>query len=290
LDFQYALQNFSLNALADVLIVAILFFIVSLVLRGTQAMTLIRGMVVLLGGLALVSALFNFTALQYLLTNLLTVLAIAIPVIFQPELRRVLDRLGRTGLWFNRTPAEAERQVLIESISAAAERLSERRHGALIVLERNTGLQDLMRTGVSLNAQVSPQLLLTIFWPKTELHDGAVIVNRDGLIAAAGCVLPLSSVRNMTGPKLGTRHRAAIGISEVSDVIVVVVSEETGRISIANAGRLITKLDGARLRTILTALYYGERPVNLGFVARLREAIQAATGRNNRTQETQKNL
>ncbi|MBW4436680.1 MAG: diadenylate cyclase CdaA [Pleurocapsa minor GSE-CHR-MK-17-07R] len=290
MDFQYALQNFSLNALADVLIVAILFFIVSLVLRGTQAMTLIRGMVVLLGGLALVSALFNFTALQYLLTNLLTVLAIAIPVIFQPELRRVLDRLGRTGLWFNRTPAEAERQVLIESISAAAERLSERRHGALIVLERNTGLQDLMRTGVSLNAQVSPQLLLTIFWPKTELHDGAVIVNRDGLIAAAGCVLPLSSVRNMTGPKLGTRHRAAIGISEVSDVIVVVVSEETGRISIANAGRLITKLDGARLRTILTALYYGERPVNLGFVARLREAIQAATGRNNRTQETQKNL
>lgn len=290
MDFQYALQNFSLNALADVLIVAILFFIVSLVLRGTQAMTLIRGMVLLLGGLALVSALFNFTALQYLLTNLLTVLAIAIPVIFQPELRRVLDRLGRTGLWFNRSPAEAERQVLIESISAAAERLSERRHGALIVLERNTGLQDLMRTGVNLNAHVSPQLLLTIFWPKTELHDGAVIVNRDGLIAAAGCVLPLSSVRNMTGPKLGTRHRAAIGISEVSDVIVVVVSEETGRISIANAGRLITKLDGARLRTILTALYYGERPVNLGFVARLREAIQAATGRNNRTQETQKNL
>lgn len=290
MDFQYALQNFSLNALADVLIVAILFFIVSLVLRGTQAMTLIRGMVLLLGGLALVSALFNFTALQYLLTNLLTVLAIAIPVIFQPELRRVLDRLGRTGLWFNRTPADAERQLLIESISAAAERLSERRHGALVVLERNTGLQDLMRTGVSLNAQVSPQLLLTIFWPKTELHDGAVIVNRDGLIAAAGCVLPLSSVRNMTGPKLGTRHRAAIGISEVSDVIVVVVSEETGRISIANAGRLITKLDGTRLRTILTALYYGERPVNLGFVARLREAIQAATGRSNRTQETQKNL
>jgi diadenylate cyclase len=186
--------------------------------------------------------------------------------------------------------AEAERQALIENISAAAERLSERRHGALIVLERNTGLQDLMRTGVSLNAQVSPQLLLTIFWPKTELHDGAVIVNRDGLLAAAGCVLPLSSVRNMTGPKLGTRHRAAIGVSEITDVIVVVVSEETGRISIANAGRLITKLDGARLRTILTALYYGERPVNLGFLARVREAVQVATGRNSRAQETQKNL
>lgn len=279
MDLTYALQNLTLTALLDILIVAALFFLISLFLRGTQAMTLLRGMALLIGGLVLVSSLLNLTALQWLLGNMLTVLAVAIPVIFQPEIRRALDRLGRTGVVFSRPPAEDQRQQLIAQVVAAAERLSERRHGALIVLERNTGTQEYQRTGVALDSEVAPQLLLTIFWPKTELHDGAVIINREGRIAAAACVLPLSSVRSMSGPKLGTRHRAALGMSEVSDAVVVVVSEESGRISVAHTGRLISRLDPGRLRTILGALYFGEEVRTRGFIPRLREALNALAGR-----------
>lgn len=279
MDLTYALQNLTLTALLDILIVAALFFLISLFLRGTQAMSLLRGMALLIGGLVLVSSLLNLTALQWLLANMLTVLAVSIPVIFQPEIRRALDRLGRTGVVFSRGPAEDQRQHLIEQVVAAAERLSERRHGALIVMERNTGTQEYQRTGVALDSEVAPQLLLTIFWPKTELHDGAVIINREGRISAAACVLPLSSVRSMSGPKLGTRHRAALGMSEVSDAVVVVVSEETGRISVAHTGRLISRLDPGRLRTILGALYFGEELRTRGFVPRLREALNALSGR-----------
>jgi diadenylate cyclase len=288
MDVLYALQSLTLTSLVDIFIVASLFFIVSLFLRGTQAMTLLRGMALLIGAVALFSALFNLTALQWLLANLLTVSAIAILVIFQPEIRRFLERLGQAGVLFNRPPQESERSQLIEAISTAAERLSERRHGALIVLERNSGLRDFIRTGIPLDSEVSPQLLLTIFWPKTELHDGAVIINHEGRIAAAACVLPLSSVRNMSAPKLGTRHRAAIGMSEVSDAIVVVVSEETGRISIANAGRLIPRLDPSRLRTILGALYGTDGEETLSLVQRVREAVTVAVGRA-RPNESQKN-
>lgn len=127
------------------------------------------------------------------------------------------------------------------------------------MLERNSSLQEYIRTGIAMDADVTPQLLLTIFWPKTELHDGAVIISEKGKVASAASVLPLSSSRNLTTPKLGTRHRAAIGISEVSDAIVVVVSEETGRISVTNGGRLIPRLDPKRLRTILNAFYGPER-------------------------------
>lgn len=289
MDIVYALQSLTLTSLLDIFIVATLFFLISIFLRGTQAMTLLRGTALLIGGLVLVSSLLNLTALQWLLTSMLTVVAIAIPVIFQPEIRRALDRLGRTGVWFNRGPADDQRQRLIDAIATAAERLSDRRHGALVVLERNSGTGEFQRTGVPIDGDVSPQLLLTIFWPKTELHDGAVIVNREGKLAAAACVLPLSSVRGMTGPKLGTRHRAAIGMSEVSDAIVVVISEETGRISVANAGRLISRLDGARLRTILNALYFGERPARLPIWQRLRESVNAISGRP-QSHETQKTL
>ena len=155
----------------------------------------------------------------------------------------------------------------------AAERLSERRHGALIVLERSSSLQEYIRTGISLNGDVSPQLFLTIFWPKTELHDGAAIVDRAGKIASAASVLPLSSARNLGQPKLGTRHRAAIGLSEVSDAICVIVSEETGRISIANGGRLIPRLDSKRMRTILSALYGSDRTQALTLPQRVREQV-----------------
>jgi diadenylate cyclase len=164
--------------------------------------------------------------------------------------------------------------VVIEQVAQAAERLSERRHGALIVLERTSGLGEYVRTGVRLNADVSPQLLLTIFWPKTELHDGAVIIS-EGRITAAAAVLPLSAARTLNGPKLGTRHRAAIGISEASDAVTVVVSEETGRISVASGGRLISRLDGKRLRTILSAMYGPQPTDELPWIQRLRQLLPA---------------
>lgn len=244
-------------AILDILTVAAIFYGISLLLRSTQSVPLLRGILILVLVVGAMASIFPFAAFRWLLGNVVTVIAVAIPVIFQPELRRALERIGRAGMSFGRRNIEAQaRQKVIDDICAAAARLSERRHGALIVLEREASLQEYIDTGVTLDSEISPQLLLTIFWPKTELHDGAAIL-RQGKIAAAACVLPLSSGRQLTDRKLGTRHRAALGISEVSDGICVVVSEETGQISVANGGRMIRRLDATRLNTILMA-FYGE--------------------------------
>lgn len=275
----WALSNLDFRAILDILLVALMFFGLSFFIRGTQAMALLRGVLLLLGIVVVVSNVLQLTALRWLLQNVLTFLAVAIPVIFQPELRRALERLGRAGFLVNRQAPESLRTKIIEDICTAAERLSERRHGALIVLERNSSLQEYIRTGVPLNSDVSPQLLLTVFWPKTELHDGAAIIDNQGRVAAAASVLPLSSARTMTTPKLGTRHRAALGMSEVSDAICVIVSEETGRISIANGGRLIPRLDSKRLRTILNAFYGPERTESQPVWQRLRETVDGVVSR-----------
>ncbi len=259
MELQWALDNLTWKALLDILLVGLLFFGASFYFRGTQAIALIRGLLILLVTLLVVSSVFDLQALRWLTQNLLVVMGLAIPVIFQPELRRALERLGRAGTLLNRQAPESVRAKVIEEISVAAEKLSERRHGALIVLQRQSNLEEYIKTGIPLNSDVTSQLLLTVFWPKTELHDGAAIIDENGRMASAASVLPLTASRNLPDPKLGTRHRAALGISEVSDAICVVVSEETGRISITNAGRMIPKLDGKRLRTILSAFYGDER-------------------------------
>jgi diadenylate cyclase len=184
------------------------------------------------------------------------VLAVAIPIIFQPELRRALERLGRSsgGLFSQATPEEV--QVYIsDQVCKASKKLSERRHGALIVLQRGSSLQAYVNTGVVIDSQVTVDLLLTVFWPKTELHDGAVIIDSKGRMAAAASVLPLSASRNLPDQKMGTRHRASLGISEISDALCVVVSEESGKIAITNGGRMVSRLEPERLRTILNAMY-----------------------------------
>ncbi len=270
MELIWALQNLTPTAILDILIVALFFFALSFFIRGTQAVALLRGVLLLIAAVALVSNSLQLLALRWLLENLLTVLAVAVPIIFQPEIRRFLERLGQGTLFSRAQAPEAVRLRIIEDVCQAAERLAERRHGALIVLERNSSLGEYIRTGVPMNAQVSAQLLLTIFLPKTELHDGAVIIDRSGRIASAASVLPLSSVRTMQSPKLGTRHRAGLGVSEISDAIVVVISEETGRISICQNGRLITKLDGMRLRTILNAFYGLDRQEEVRLRTRLR--------------------
>jgi diadenylate cyclase len=258
-ELVWALDNLTLKSVIDILLVALIFFGASFFFRGTQAVALLRGMMLVLVGMLLISSVLNLTALRWLLENTIVVLGIAIPVIFQPELRRALEQVGRAGRFLNRQAPESVRDRVIEEVCQAAEKLSERRHGALIVLQRQSSLQEYVRTGIPLNSDVTSQLLLTIFWPKTELHDGAAIIDQTGRIASAASVLPLTASRNLPDPKLGTRHRAALGISEVSDAVCVVVSEETGRISITNGGRMIPRLDAKRLRTILNAFYSPER-------------------------------
>lgn len=257
----------------DILLVTVLFFSLSFLFRGTQAVALLRGTLFVFVSLIIVSSVFQLQALSWLLSNSLFVFAVAIPVIFQPELRRALERLGRAGIFFGgRAQAESKIQI-IEDLCAAAERLSERRHGALIVLERQSNLEEFMRTGVALDSYVNAALLLTVFWPKTELHDGAVIINRAGRVSAAAAVLPLSATRNLPQKKQGTRHRAGLGITEVSDAVCIVVSEETGRISLANGGRMIPRLDRQRLQTILSALYTPDDARPPRFFSRVRTNI-----------------
>jgi diadenylate cyclase len=258
-ELLWALDSLTWKALLDIFLVGLVFFGASFFFRGTQAIAQLRGLLLLLVTLLVVSSVLDLQALRWLTQNLLVVMGLAIPVIFQPELRRALERLGRAGTLLNRQAPETVRAKVIEEISVAAEKLSERRHGALIVLQRQSSLEEYIKTGIPLNSDVTSQLILTVFWPKTELHDGAAIIDEHGLMASAASVLPLTASRNLPDPKLGTRHRAALGISEVSDAICVVVSEETGRISITNAGRMIAKLDGKRLRTILSAFYGDDR-------------------------------
>lgn len=274
MELLWILENLKASDLIDILLVALVFYGASFFIRGTQAVALLRGMVLVLVSMLIISSIFNLLALRWLLENMVVVLGIAIPVIFQPELRRALEQLGRGGLLLNRQAPDSIRAKVIDEVCQAAEKLSERRHGALMVLQRNSSLQEYIRTGIPLNSEVSSQLLLTIFWPKTELHDGAAIVSQQGRIASAASVLPLTASRNLPDPKLGTRHRAAIGISEVSDAVIVVVSEETGRISIANAGRLIPRLDAKRLRTVLNALYGEQRGQSISPLSQVNGRVQ----------------
>jgi len=267
--------------LLDITIVALLIFGLSFLLRGTQAMALFRGLLIIVFGLLLIAGILDLQALGWLLSNALTLLAVAIPVIFQPELRRALEQIGRGGLFSRQQTSASIRENIINEICVATEKLSERRHGALIVIQRNSGLDEFIRTGTALNSLVDAQLLLTIFWPKTELHDGAVIIDHQGLIASAAAVLPLTANRNLPSPKMGTRHRASLGISEVSDAICVVVSEETGKIAVTNGGRMVSRLDVERLRTILNAFYGEENNNSTSSLSRIRDFFDSITQRLN---------
>jgi len=247
----WLLQRIDWLALLDIALVALVFFGVLLLVKATQAVPLLRGLLVLgvislvLGGTA------QLPTFGLVVRTALPVLLIAIPVIFQPELRRALERLGR----FNEVlvqPRKTELEVLVRKVSDAAQRLAARRHGALIVLERDTGLQDLIDTGVKLDGDLTPEILLTIFDPHTPLHDGGVIV-RHGRIAAAGCVLPLTA-STIEDTRIGLRHRAGIGVTEGTDAIAVIVSEERGSISIAHSGRLIRRVEPDNLEGALIAL------------------------------------
>jgi len=220
--------------------------------QGTKAVQLLRGVLFLVVVAVSATAIFDLTAFRWLINHSLPALLISIPVIFQPELRRALEKLGRTGIVLPRSTQAQQLKQTLEIVAAVAQILSRQTLGALVVLERETGLEDYIETGVRLDAVISKELLLTIFHTNTALHDGAVII-RHNRVMAASCLLPLS--RLDTGEQLGTRHRASIGLTETTDAIVVVISEETGVISITHNGRMIRNLDKTRLLKILTAFH-----------------------------------
>lgn len=275
-EMLWVFDNFSLSALVDILFVGLVFFALSFLIRST-AVALLRGVIFVVVGMVLVSRLFELTALSWLIGLTLPLLAIALPVIFQPELRRGLEQLGAAGIFGRgRRPSATARQHIIDEICTAAGLLAERRHGGLIVLQRSSNLDEYIRAGIPLDSELSSQLLLTIFWPRTELHDGAVIVDERGRIAAAATVLPLSASRNLNNPTLGTRHRAALGISEVSDAITVIISEETGRITMTDGSRISGRMDPRRLNTVLGAIYATDPPAAASLPGLLRGRLSLA--------------
>ncbi len=251
-DVFWVLSHIQAVNVIDILLVSVLFYFLFSLAQGTQAVQLLRGMVLVILVVFLVSQILPFQGLGWLVKNALPALLVAIPVIFQPELRRALERLGRTGSLLARRQQEEAIEQVVEEVARAAHRLSGQRHGALIVFERETGLQEYIETGVPINADVKSELLRTIFHPNTALHDKAVIV-RNNKVLAAGCMLPATHNPQYRG--LGTRHRAAIGLTEESDALVVVVSEETGIISVAYNGRIVRRLDISRLRNVLLAFF-----------------------------------
>jgi len=250
LGYLNQLNQFDLTSMLDVLLVTVIIYSVLILIRGTRAVQVLRGFIGLALIVALLSSAIELPAFSWLVSNTLPALLLAVPVIFQPELRRALEQLGRTGNYLRFLKRNRESPV-VNAVKEASHRLSQRRHGALIVFERDTGLQEYVDTGILMNADSSPELLLTIFNKHTELHDGAVIVRNEKLVAAA-CVMPLST-SSLSDRQMGLRHRAALGISEVSDAVAVVVSEETGQVSIAHNGRIIRRQDPTRLDVILNA-------------------------------------
>ncbi len=253
-ELWYLVETINLASVIDILLVTLVFFLILVLIQGTRAIQVLRGVILIILLVMALTSVASLPAFSWLIEKTIPALLLSIPIIFQPELRRAFERLGQAGSLVRIFRDERE-EVFITSISRACQRLSERRHGALLVLERETGLQEYVDTGTVMDSEISRQLLETIFFPSTELHDGAVLVRGNRVLAAA-CVMPLSSGKIHSSDRhLGLRHRAALGISEVSDAIAVVVSEETGQIAVAHNGRMIRRLDSGRLETILKAFY-----------------------------------
>jgi len=255
----FIFQRLNWLSILDILLVTLIFFVLLYSFRDTQAMVLLRGVIFIVVALVLLTTLVDLPAFSWLIQSTLPALLLAIPVIFAPEIRRALERLGRAGTFApatTQTPYADMRKVISGVVEAAA-RLSARQHGALIVIQRMDSLEQYIETGVKMSANITPELLLQIFYPDTPLHDGAVVIADERIVAAA-CVLPLSAsgILNRTPERqMGLRHRAALGISEVSDAVSIVISEQSGSISISHAGRMIRRIDHERLENILVAFF-----------------------------------
>jgi len=237
--------------LLDILLIAVIFYGVFMLVKGTRAVQLLKGLAIILG-LSIISDLVGLTTVNWLLVNLQTVFIVAIPIIFQPELRRALEKLGTTGsLWniFRKDDEEHPYDDVVDKIITTMVKASKEHVGVLIVIQRDMGLGEYTDTGIQIDGLVTSALLSNIFVVNTPLHDGAVIIDGDRVVAAS-CYLPLSD-SNKISKDLGTRHRAAIGITEVTDALSLIVSEETGAMSLADGGVLIRDVNEQKLRELV---------------------------------------
>lgn len=252
----------------EIVVLAAMFYYVFRLFKGTRGAAVLSGLIIVFGTLYAITSISHLDILNWLLSKLMLYISLAFVVIFQPEIRRMLAKLGRQPMWLSNGGISSQKN-LVEPIMQAVQVLSKRKIGALIAIERDIGTRTLQDTGTKMNSMVSAELLATIFFPHTPLHDGGVIISGDR-ICAAGCLFPLSQKEELS-KTLGTRHRAAIGITEETDAIVVVVSEETGAISVAYNGRLRRGLGEDRLRRVLSSMLRRERTG----LARFREKLEA---------------
>ncbi|MEG2235938.1 MAG: diadenylate cyclase CdaA [Clostridia bacterium] len=266
--FMYSLSNLlHLNSpirvvilIVDILIVVLIIYYMYKLIKQTRAEQIAKGILILFGFM-LIAYLFDMVILKFLLTNLMTYGVLLLIVVFQPELRNAFEKIGRTSKIskvFELEDNIAIRHTITEIVKAI-EIMSLKKIGLLIVMERDTKISEVLKDGIHLNAKVSSELLQNIFMPRTPLHDGAVIIDKNEIIAAK-CILPLAS-ENTVEKKLGTRHRAAVGITEISDSIVLIVSEETGIISVAENGKLKRNLNGEELKDILLKKFDKSKPI-----------------------------
>lgn len=253
-QFQGLVSSIGILDFIDIILVSYFLYRLYLVLKNTRAATLLKGLLIL-AVFSMVSRWGNLHVISWLLEKGMTIIMVALPVVFQPELRRALEHIGRGKLFHKTSELNAqELEDMLEHVADATVTMSKGKVGALMVFERTTGLEERIDTGVPLDALISSGLIQNIFVKDTPLHDGAIII-RGKRIVAASCLLPLSENRNLS-QELGTRHRAAIGISEQSDALVLVVSEETGTISIARNGDILRKLNKDDVKTILREAFF----------------------------------
>lgn len=250
----YFLENLRLSSsplfFVDIVIVTILFYGAFVFLKETRAMRILYGLL-FLAILFTIGSFLHLVLLNWILQHLMTMLFVAIPVVFQPELRAALERVGRSKLFSERVLFRHDFSTVNSEVVAATRRLSEQKIGALIVIQRQTGLREYVENGIIVDAKVTSSLLVSIFFPRSPLHDGAVIITGDKIISARS-TLPVSEV--LMGRDLGMRHKAAVGITEDSDAVAIVVSEETGAVSLAVGGKMERKIQEDRLRNRLAAL------------------------------------
>jgi len=244
----------SIKDIVDVLIVSYIIYKVLMMVRGTRAVQLLQGIFLSVLVWAL-SNLLNLYTLKWLMNQMFTFGVVTVLIIFQPELRRALEQIGRNKLFQRSSPEEQDVSHRVNEVVKSVNYLARRKIGALIVFERNTGLNDYIESGIKMESKLSSELLSNVFVPNTPLHDGAVII-RGGLIMAAGCYLPLSE-NPFISKELGTRHRASIGITEVCDAVSVTVSEETGQISLAINGQIVRDI---KEESLISKLFEELRP------------------------------
>ncbi|MFA6173407.1 MAG: diadenylate cyclase CdaA [Kiritimatiellales bacterium] len=247
MDWLHSIEYPGGTGTIEILILAAVFYFLVKFFRGTRGAAILTGLAIIFAVLMVITKFTNLLVINRLLQMLMPYLALALIVIFQPEIRRALARLGRHSNFM----AGKSRSALADPVTAAVVLLASRKIGALIALEREVETKTIQNTGTAMNSDVSAELLTSIFYPGTSLHDGGVIISEDR-IAAAGCVFPLTQRDDLTSD-LGTRHRAAIGLTEETDTVVIVVSEETGVISVAHNGLLKRGFDGPQLHQTLTA-------------------------------------